>query len=127
MRNKRSIGIAEVKTLLFTGSMAVTLGFWYIFSNQDSQQNLNASQEAVVLPAQPPPGVMLDLPPIPTVWPSSGADQGQTGTSDDGSNLVLRAVEAPTQQVVRRSNLIIDGSKGGRNGGGGTVARTSSS
>ncbi len=125
-KKKDTIGVAEIKTLLFTGSMVAILGFWYIFSRQENNQNLNTSQGAISLPAQSPPGLMLDLPPLPTLIPSSGTAQGQDGNSSEILNQELRSVAAPTQQVIRRSNVIIDGSKG-RNGGGAPVARTSSS
>jgi len=126
-KNKRAVGVADIKTLLFTGSMVAILGFWNMFARQDASKILESNQGAVLLPAQPPPGLMLDLPPLPTLIPPLDSDQAQDGTDNDIPVQELRSVAEPTPQVSRSSNPIIIGGGGKGGGKGSSVTTTSSS
>jgi hypothetical protein len=124
-KNKRAVGVADIKALLFSGSMVAILGFWNMFARQDASKNLDTRQGAVLLPAQSPPGLVLDLPPLPTLLPPLDTDQGQNGTDNDVPVQELRSVDAPTP-VPRSSNPIII-SGGSRNSGKGSSVTTTSS
>jgi len=126
-KNKRAIGVAEIKVLLFTGSIVAVLGFWNIFARQDADKNLSTIQGDIFQSAQPPPGLALDLPPIPTLLPPSGIDQGQDGSDNGAFPQELRSVEAPAQQVSQSSNPVIVGGGNGNNSRGSTVTTTNSS
>jgi hypothetical protein len=125
-KNKRAVGVADIKALLFTGSMVAILGFWNMFARQDADKYLESSQGAVFLPAQPPPGLALGLPPLPTLLPPLDSEQGQDGTDNDIPVQELRSVDAPTP-VPHSSNPIIIGGGGKGGGKGSSVTTTSSS
>jgi hypothetical protein len=82
------------------------------------------SQQAVVLASEPPPGVMLDLPPVPTLVPSNDSAPAQSEVTNNNQILQLRSVSAPAQQTVQGSSPQIIG---GNSGGNGSHARTGSS
>lgn len=125
---KRKNGAGEVKILLLTSSLVATLALWNYFSQQDKQALL-ASQGAVTLPAEAPPAVTLDLPPVPTLLPPSGSEPVQATApveNQEDTGLVLRSVSAPSQQTTSGSGpLVVGGSSGGGGGGGGGRTRSS--
>jgi hypothetical protein len=121
---KRNLGLTGVKTLLLTGSLVGVVGFWNLFAYQDNLKESIVSQQVVELPAESPPGVMLDLPPVPTLIPTDGTAPAPSDEPTDDQNLQLRSVSAPSQQTVQGSNPQI---VGGNAGGSTSHARTGSS
>lgn len=124
-KRKRNQGIPEVKVLMLSLSLVATLGLWNFFSQQDKLALLD-SQAAVTLPAESPPGLALDLPPVPTLLAPSA----------EGQNTAAQPQAAPTVQPLRSVNKPAAQSffsfaapkvVGGGGGGGGTTTRTRSS
>ena len=127
-KKKRNKGNAEIKVLMVIAGMVATLGFWNFFSQQDKQALL-ASQSTVSLPAESPPAVTLDLPPVPTLLPPGGENQTAAVQPQPEANndLPLRSVSAPAQSQTFSSSapLVVGGSRGGGGGGGTTRTRSS--
>ena len=78
--NRKSLG--EVKILITTLSIGVTLGFWNLFSNQ---ANPSATSAAAASNNDPAPSVQVNLSPLPTLIPETNHSGGTTTNS--GSNL----------------------------------------
>ena len=79
--NRKSI--SEVKILITTLSIGVTLGFWNLFSNQASPTSTAA---AAASPNDPAPSVQVDLPPLPTLIPETSHSGGSTSSSGSTVN-----------------------------------------
>lgn len=84
--NRKSI--SEVKILITTLSIGVTLGFWNLFSNQ---ANPSATAAAAASNNDPAPSVQVNLPPLPTLIPESN----HSGATTTSSGSTLNAPAAP--------------------------------
>ena len=125
-KRKRAFGVPEVKLLITTVSLTATLGLWNLFSNAAREEVVAAQAEVVVMPTQPPPGLMLDLPPMPTVIPleaevAVGGEVSYPATAAEAEQVPeLRAVVAPTPVVIQpqeQGPIIIQAGRGGGNSG----------
>ena len=132
----------DTKVFIAALSVAVTIGFWNLFSGSAFQADKAAAAPTAVvtLPPSPPSDVAQDLPPIPTLVPRitvSSAVPQQGGTvsinkvQPNVQALPLRSVAAPNLVIVQKSNIVVDApaAAGGGGGGGksGGVAKTRSS
>jgi hypothetical protein len=130
----------DTKVLIAALAMAVTIGFWNIFSSGAVQAEKAAAPTPV---ATVPPPTTSDtaqgLPPIPTLVPlitvSSAAPQqgGNLSVNKVQPNiqaLPLRSVSAPSLVIVQKGKPMVDAASsagGGGGGGGGGAAKTRSS
>ena len=87
--NRKSL--SEVKILITTLSIGITLGFWNLFSNQASPA---ATAVAAASSSDPTPAVIVDLPPLPTLIPEL-ANTGSSTAGSANSNTTLNAPAAP--------------------------------
>jgi hypothetical protein len=135
----------DAKIFIVTLALAITIGFWNLFSNNAIQSAQSASGAAAAESGAPPADVAAGGPPLPTLVPLvnvsvSAADQSSAASSPQvsGNSAPLRAVAVPTQQIIQKHNPLISqpvqaSSSGGDNGGGGgggqpaPVAQTRSS
>jgi len=82
--------LSEVKILITTLSIGITLGFWNVFSNQANPSQTTA---AAASNNDPAPSVMINLPPLPTLIPEqSGSGNASTGSNNSST---LKAPAAP--------------------------------
>jgi hypothetical protein len=79
--NRKSL--SEVKILLTTLSIGITLGFWNLFSNQASPTSTAA---AAASNNDPAPSVQVNLPPLPTLIPETSHSGASTANSGSTSN-----------------------------------------
>lgn len=104
---RKPVKFLDVKVLLATASLAVTMGLWTLFS----RDGLQAVQAGPSPESTPPPDQAntLDLPPLPTLVPLAGAPaQGQPsaaaqpGAAPQGAGLAqpLREVSAEENPVI---------------------------
>ena len=136
-RRKRP-GLLGIKALIFTFSGAITIGFWYLLSNNAFVATTPPA--AVALSAQPPANVAQDPPPLPTIVPLLQVSTSQSGfetkpisapqTAAVSQAIPLRVVTAPSIVVVQKFKPVIgdqpaapartsSGAGGGGGGGGG--------
>lgn len=88
--NRKSL--SEVKILITTLSIGITLGFWNLFSNQASPA---ATAAAAASSSDPAPAVVVDLPPLPTLIPELANSGNTTANSSNNSNPNLNVPAAP--------------------------------
>ena len=122
----------DAKILIVTLSLAITIGFWNLFSNHAIQSAQSASGDNSAESAQPPANVSAGGPPLPTLVPlvdvtipdTNGAMAAPVQGGVQAAP--LRAVAVPTLEIVQKHNPIVgqavqasSGNNGGGGGGGG--------
>ena len=127
----------DAKIFIVTLSLAITIGFWNLFSNNAIQSAQSAPGDAAAESAQPPAYVSAGGPPLPTLVPLldvPAADLQAASAAAPalvGQGTPLRAVAVPTQQIVQKHNPIIgqpvQASSGGGGGSSAPVTQTRSS
>jgi hypothetical protein len=65
------LDLAAVKWLIIALSLSAIMLFWNLFSRQAYPDAISAAPLITETPSQPAPVLMLDLPPIPTLVPTS--------------------------------------------------------
>lgn len=75
--NKRRLsGTTEVKLLIVTLSMTISIGLWTLFSKQPLPSASNPPADNAPAPSEPSADTVISLSPIPTLVPSSLAISG---------------------------------------------------
>ena len=115
----------DTKVLIAALAVAITVGFWNLFSNNAFQSVIAAPAAAVTLPVQPAAGEGQDFPPLPTLVPlidvttpitvntrpitqaqSSNQMVSQVDPAQPKSKTALRAVIAPTQIIIQKGPVM---------------------
>ncbi|MDR3576512.1 MAG: hypothetical protein P4L50_21815 [Anaerolineaceae bacterium] len=104
-----------IKVLILTLASAIMVGFWNLLSNNAFVATTPPA--VVTLPAQTPPNVAQDLPPIPTIVPLVKAPAPQSSdetipaalpqTAPANQAVPLRVVDVPTIVVVQKYKPVI--------------------
>jgi hypothetical protein len=99
----------EAKVLIVSLSLAVTFGFWSIFSNQDLKKTESKPPDPED-PAQQVNGqVLLPLPTLSTlVQVKTGAAAQQTSVENAQQAAPLRSVSAPEQKIVQKGVPVVE-------------------
>jgi hypothetical protein len=98
-KGSHRLNLRDVKLLIAAISIASVMGFWTIFSKQLVRDANNTTQ--TVLPEiQPTQGMVLDLPPIPTLIPNLEA-QTSTGIPQVQNPASANAPTIPNQPTTK--------------------------
>ena len=115
----------DTKVFIAAMSVAITVGFWNLFSNNAFQSVIAAPAAAVTLPVQPAAGEGQGFPPLPTLVPlidvpspitvntapitqAQSSDQVilQVDQAQPKRKTALRAVTAPTQIIIQKGPIV---------------------
>ena len=120
----------EVKLFIATMTIAVTMGLWNLLSNNAIQINKLTGDAAAAIPAQPPTGLVLDLPPMPTLVPVINIEMPKTSAlvpadpvqpaNNTAQTTQLRSVAIPTQTIIQQNAPVVQSSVVIVSGGSGT-------
>ncbi len=91
-RNPNRKSLSEVKILITTLSIGITLGFWNLFSNQ---ANPTATAAAASSNNDPAPSAVVNLPPLPTLIPELSSSGSTSASSNNSNGSTLNAQTAP--------------------------------
>lgn len=126
---RKSSKFMDAKIFIAALTLAVTIGFWNLFSGSAYQADKAALPNGVITPPpQPPPDTAQDLPPIPTLVPLVVVDQpvavqaGKIETASAAPVLPaapLRSVAVPTVVIVQKNAPVINSGQTASGGGGG--------
>ena len=126
---RKSAKFMDIKIFIAALTLAVTLGFWNLFSGNAYRTDQAAVPSAVTTPPpQPPSGVAEDLPPLPTLVPLAAVEQPATALAGkiEPANVQapvqaapLRSVAVPTVVIVQKNAPVIDSAQVASSGGGG--------
>ena len=115
----------DAKILIAALAVAVTIGFWNLFSNNAFAAEISSPSVVVTLPPQPPSVAADNLPPLPTLVPlvevtipqvaqgSEAVNVSQPGNQTPINNNAagqlaspLRVVGIPTQVIVQKNKPV---------------------
>jgi hypothetical protein len=141
---RRGPKFLDTKVFIAALAVAITVGFWTLFSNNAFQPVEAAPSAAITQPVQPETGEGQDFPPLPTLVPlidvtlpvtvnaepvtqvkSSNQAVSQENPTQPNAKTSLRAVTAPTQVIIQKGPIVqqsvdtVSSSNGGSNSGGG--------
>jgi hypothetical protein len=134
----------DTKVFIAALAVAITVGFWTLFSNNAFQPVEAAPAASITQPVQPDTDEGQDFPPLPTLVPlidvtlpvtvnaapvtqvqSSNQSLPQENPAQPKAKTALRAVIAPTQVIIQKGPIVqqsvdtVSSSNGGSNSGGG--------
>ena len=141
----------DTKVFIAALAVAITVGFWNLFSNNAFQPAV-AAPTAITLPIQPETGNGQDFPPLPTLVPlidvsssiavdAAPIPQGQSSNqvvaqekpAQPKAKTALRSVTVPTQVIIQKGPIVqqsvdtVSSSNGGGNSGGKKSSATTKS
>jgi hypothetical protein len=112
---RKGVKFLDTKVLIAALSLAVTLGFWNLFSNQTIQNIKKSSAENQDAAQQPQTVEQSSFPPLPTI--SALVDvktetiqqvTAQNAQQPAAGSAPLRAVTAPEQKIVQKGAPVVD-------------------
>ena len=135
--NKKKNGLDNLKYLIATLALAVTIGLWNFFSDKTSG-GVEVSPQGAAPSGQESSAAQLLFPPLPTLIPLEGQVNSPTGNQpvNNQPSSGLRQVGIPTPlPTIDNSNTKFDfvvintggGGDSGNSGGGGGAATTTRS
>ncbi len=107
----------EAKYLITALALAITVGFWDIFSIESYVSEESSPSAEITLPPQTPSTAADNLPPLPTLFPLVDVTNSQLTDTSGGKNTLpvenllpaqpqpttqLRVVGVPTQTIVQK-------------------------
>lgn len=101
-KKRRLSGTTEVKLLIVTLSMTISISLWTLFSKQPLPNASNPPADNAPAPSEPSAGMVISLPPLPTLVPSSLAASGDLPQpAQQVTNLPAQPVlQAPTKILL---------------------------
>lgn len=130
---RKGLKFLDVKLFIAVLALVVTIGVWNLLSTYNLQ-NFQASPDPLSAPPPQTSQASPELAPLPTLvalvpvdTTGTAAPQASAADRSKPATLTLRAVTAPDQSVVQKSNPVVQAQPSVVVVGGGAVATTRSS